>query len=189
MPLRFSVTKTCVYCFVLLSITGVSITGFAQSTGRQQRSISVQENFSAEEEGVKKPVPLPVDVLKILAQDERVRRQMEKEDPKPAEVPGSWFSASEIRLGPSKESDLIVQATGPLVGANIVVFWVFIRAGDRWKMALMVPAHDLRVMRKHNDEYRNIEASGETCCTITMGRFRFDGSHYQKYFEKTEDIK
>ena len=148
-----------------------------------------QTHFSAEDEGVKSPETLPSEVMQILGEDDRVKNQIENEEPRPAHAPQSWFSASNIQLGPAKTNDLIVQAAGPLVGANVVVFWIFIHQHDEWNLALMIPAHDLIVTPTHFNGYRNIETDGMTCCTITTVRFRFDGREYKRYFSKVEDIK
>ena len=118
-----------------------------------------------------------------------VKNQMENEEPRAAQVPQSWFSGSKIRLGPTRTDDLIVQATGPRVGANVVAFWIFIRLQNEWKLALMIPAHNLKVTPKHFNGYRHLEADAMTCCTIATARFRFDGREYKRYFSKTEDIK
>jgi hypothetical protein len=53
----------------------------------------------------------------------------------------------------------------------------------------MIPAHDLIVTQTRFNGYRNLEAYGMTCCTITTTRVRFDGREYKLYFSKTEDIK
>lgn len=169
---------------VVISFSETSTQASAQSA-----RLAIQENFSAEDEGVKRPVVLPSEVLELLSADDSVREQMKEGEPKLTELPQTWFSASEIQLGTTKTNDLIVQATGPLVGANVVEFWVFIPTRAGWKLALMVPVHDLRVMRTRYRGYRKIEVSGATCCTIATARYRFDGSRYQQYFSKTEQIK
>src|SRR3954454_9070809 len=112
----------------------VMATAVALSAGAQGRTVphqaTIQMHFSAEDEGVKSPVTIPPEVMVILGEDEMVKMQMENGEPRPAQVPHSWFSASKIRLGPTRRDDLIVQATGPLVGANVVAFWIFIHRQD-----------------------------------------------------------
>jgi hypothetical protein len=157
--------------------------------GKSPHNEIVQTHFSAEDEGVKSPVMIPPEVMVILGEDDIVKRQMENEEPRPAELPQSWFSASKLRLGPTRTDALIVQATGPLVGGNVVVFWAFIQFQVGWKLGLMIPAHDLIVTQTRFNGYRNLEAGAMTCCTITTARFRFDGRVYKRYFSKTEDIK
>jgi hypothetical protein len=65
-----------------------------------------QTHFSAEEEGVQKPVPLPQDVLAILGKDDVVRGQLENANLSPQNIPQSWFSASEIHLSDHRKPDL-----------------------------------------------------------------------------------
>ena len=171
--------------FVMAIVAALPASAQARKSSHQP---IVQTHFSAEDEGVKSPITIPREVMGILGEDQMVKVQMENEEPKPAELPQSWFSASKAQLGP-KADGLIVQATGPLVGANVVVFWVFIQSQDGWKLALMIPAHDLIVTQARFNGYRNLEANAMTCCTITTARFRFNGREYQGYFSKTEDIK
>lgn len=156
---------------------------------RSPHHATVQTHFSAEDESVKSPVTIPPEVMVILREDDMVKDQMEDEELRSAELPQSWFSASKIRLGPTRADGLIVQANGPLVGGNIVVFWIFIQSQDGWKLALMIPAHDLIVTQTRFNGHRNLEADAMTCCTITTVRFRFNGREYKRYFSKTEDIK
>jgi hypothetical protein len=157
--------------------------------GKSPHHSIVQTQFSAEDEGVKSPVTIPPEVMAILGEDDMVKEQMKNEKSRPAELPQSWFSASKIRLAPTTADGLIVQATGPLVGGNVVVFWVFIQSQNGWRLALMIPAHNLIVTQTRFNRYRNLEADAMTCCTITTARFRFDGREYRRYFSKTEDIK
>src|SRR5579871_5472854 len=100
--------------------------------GKSPHHPIVQTDFSAEDEGVKSPVTIPPEVMVILGEDDMVKDQMENEEPRPAELPQSWFSASEVRLGPTTAGGLVVQATGPLVGGNVVVFWVFMQSKAGW---------------------------------------------------------
>src|SRR5579862_5113515 len=155
----------------------VALPASAQA-GKSPHQAIVQTHFSAEDEGVRSPVTIPPEVMVILGEDDMVKDQMQNEEPRPAGLPQSWFSASKVRLGPTPADGLVVQATGPLVGGNVVVFWVFFQSHDRWKLALMIPAHDLIVTQTRFNGYRNLEADAMTCCTITTARFRLDGREY-----------
>jgi hypothetical protein len=148
-----------------------------------------QTNFSAEEEGVRNPVVIPAQVMSILGSDDRVHDELKYDNIAPDKLPSSWFSASQISLGPSGPKDLIVVAEPPLNGANIVTFWIFIQVNGQYKLALITRAHDLFVEKRHSHGYRNITASAETCCRLTTVHFQFNGSEYKKSSEKTEDIK
>lgn len=187
MNFRFRIgKKRIVFCAGFVAIVAAASAASAQQPNARE---AVQESFSAEDEGVKRPVTIPNEVMKILAQDDMVRTQMQNDETRPTEVPASWFSASEIRLGRTPANDLVIQAAGPLVGANVDIFWVFVHAHDEWKLALEIPAHDLIVMRRRFNRYRILEADAMPCCMITTARFRFDGTRYERYFARTQDIK
>jgi hypothetical protein len=184
--LRYSKILFLSIVFIAIVATILVPVDLAQKPSQEE---PVQANFSAEDDGVKRPVAAPNEVMGLLAKDHMVRTQMENEEPRPEEPPAAWFSVSEIQLGPTQTDDLIVQAAGPLAGANVDTFWIFVLTSDGWKLALAVPAHNLIVMRSRFGGYRKIEADAMTCCSITTARFRFDGTKYMRYFSKSENIK
>ncbi len=127
--------------------------------------------------------------MTLLSEDGLVRDALKYDNITPDKLPPSWFSASQISLGPNASKDLIVVAEPPLLGANIVTFWVFIQSNSQYKLALMTGAHDLLLEKHRSQGYRNITASAETCCRITTVHFHFNGAEYKESSEKTEDIK
>ncbi len=157
--------------------------------GQTPQSNREQTHFCAEDTGVKHPVPIPNDVLAILRRDDRVKNELEYAGIAPENLPRSWFSASEIALGTSREKDLIIAAEGPLVGANVNTFWVFIDHGKSYELTLTLPAHDLTVNNTRTNGYRDLEAMGATAVKVTTTSYRFDGRQYTLYSSKTEDIK
>lgn len=160
------------------------------SAGKAQARLAPEQtSFSAEDSGMQHPVKIPAPVMALLEQDRRVRNVADYEDIPVSRIPASWFSASTIHLGSGGESDLIVAGEGPLMGANVETFWVVVRARTGYRIALMVPAHDLSVQQRRTRGYRNIRASAETCCTIMIAEFRFDGTAYQRAWSKTENIR
>jgi hypothetical protein len=156
-----------------------------QTTPRHQ----VQTHFSAEDESVNRPVPVPEAVMAILRQDKFVRDEMENENLAPNGLPASWFSAGEVHLGGQSAKDLIVEGVGPLRGANVITYWVFISKGQEYLLALSVPTHDLIVKTSRSSGYRNLESLRATAVTVTTVSFRFDGKQYREYSAKTENIK
>jgi hypothetical protein len=169
---------------------GALAVAFLAPTGGQSRATHrEQTDFSAEDEGVKHPVVIPEPVLAILCNDERVRNELKYEKITPDHLPTSWFSAAEVHLSKPSERDLIVVAQGPLMGANVDVFWVFTRGGATYALALTIPAHDLIVEKSRSNGYRDLESMGATAATVTTVSFHYDGDHYREYSEKTEDMK
>jgi hypothetical protein len=171
---------------VLSAVLSIGISAIGQGT---RSPANEQTEFSAEDEGVKKPITIPEDVLAILRKDTTVRDILEDQGLAADRLPESWFSASEVHLSKGKLKDLIVVAEQPLVGANTVTFWVFRNAGNIHELILTAPAHDLQVKRVRSKGYRDIEMSAETAVEFHSVRFRFDGKRYSIYHEKLEPIR
>jgi hypothetical protein len=147
-----------------------------------------QTHFSAEEEGVQKPVPLPQDVLAILGKDDVVRGQLENANLSPQHVPQSWFSASEIHLSDHRKPDLIVVGGQPLAGANTVPFWIFRATSQGYELVLFVGSHDLEVKTSRSHGYRNIETRAVVMQQLSTVKFRFNGRRYINYRDMLEPI-
>lgn len=174
---------SCLLIAAAVLTLGVSVAGQTVRTSLEQT------HFSAEDAGVKHPVPLPSQVVEILRRDELVRDVLENRNMTPDNLPASWFSASEITLGSLGEKDLIVAAEGPLVGGNVDTYWVFIRKDKGYVLVLTIPTHDLIVKSSRFGGYRNLEVLAATASTVTTVYLRFDGRQYREYSAKTEDIK
>jgi hypothetical protein len=180
-----------VFAFGFLSIQGQTARPNQEQTEFSAEDPGVQEQteFSAEDPGVKHPVPLPSEVLAILQRDDLVKNELKFDEKAPPQLPAGRFSASEITLGSSGEKDLIIAAEGPLVGANVNTFWVFVQSEHHYTLALTIPAHDLIVEGARTNGYRNLEAMAATAESVTTVSFRFDGHQYKEYSAKMEDIK
>ncbi|HEY2858415.1 MAG TPA: hypothetical protein VGJ21_08365 [Terracidiphilus sp.] len=142
------------------------------------RSKAEQTAFSAEDEEVKKPVAVPDDVLSLLIADDLVREAMEDSEPPVKVPPQGWFSASRIHLGATEEEDLIIEARGPLVGANIDTFWIILRTPKRPVLVLTASAHDLMVKKSRSNGYRDIELFSATAVECSTTVLKFDGKKY-----------
>jgi|ERR1044071_859267 hypothetical protein len=160
----------------------------ATSVGKSSHA-SEQMVFSAEESEVKKPVALPQDVLAILKHDEMVRNALESENISVERIPLSWFSAGRVHLSNSRDGDLVVMGIGPLRGANITTFWVFLATAHGYKLVLGAPAHTLRVRNTRRREHRDIELISATAAVVSTVLCRFDGERYVGYKTKSEVIR
>lgn len=151
-----------------------------------------QFSFSAEDEAVRRPASLPEDVLNILRIDKRASICEQNEGIAPAGVPASWFTASQIHLAGSDETDLVVRPgtpsdwkSGPspnrcLFGANTIQFWIFSETPSA-KLLLSVGAHDLTVLDTQGKGYRDVEIDVGGLAGVSTTVFRFDGQRYQPY--------
>jgi plasmid stabilization system protein ParE len=165
--------------FVLLAL-------FSSATAKEKHHPPLEQTeFSAEEDGVHKPVAVPPDVMAILKTDEWVHDTLESEGIPADKLPASWFSASEIHLSTASRSDLVVVGEPPLTGANVALFWVFISTSHGYKLGLRQSAHDLTIKSARRNGYREIEASAESSITFYSALFYFDGDQYVKRSGKT----
>lgn len=148
-----------------------------------------QDHFSAEDETLPNPVPLPNDVLALLEKEKRVQDALQNENPPGNKVPASWFSATEVHLSSQAQPDLVVRAEPPLSGANIDYFWVVRNTASGHALVLAAPAHDLEIRAGRSNGYRDIEMVAMTSREIHTVLYRFDGQRYVVYREKTEPIR
>jgi len=150
--------------------------------------LTEQMHFSAEDEGVKRPISIPNDVFAILAKDERVKSMLDDQKIPADQLPTSWFSASAIHLRGPDEIDLVVLGEEQLRGANVITYWVFRATPRGHELVLKAPAHDLIVKRTRWKGYREIELSAETAVELTTVLFRWDGNKYAVFREKSGPI-
>jgi hypothetical protein len=168
----------------------IYLTVYGQGSTQSKLPVpSEQQQFSAEDKGVQRPVSIPDDVLAILAKDKFVQRTVEYERPIDGKLPASWFSASAIHLGGPDEIDLVILGEGPLGGANVITFWVFCATPHGYELVLTAPAHDLIVKNTRWKGYRQIEMSAETAVVFTSVLFRWDGRKYIEFREKSKQIR
>jgi len=123
-------------------------------------------HFSAEDEAVQHPVPMPPAIWTILQHDKYIANVLADEKISTERVPTSWFSIAEIHLHNSSEMDYVIEANPPVSGANITTFWVFIHTATGMKLAFTVGAHDLIIQAR-----------------------RFNGNEYVKFSGTTQNIK
>jgi hypothetical protein len=150
--------------------------------------LAEQTQFSAEDEGVKRPTPIPAEVMAQFAQVSFVRDAMEIADPPLKQPPARWFSASVVHLAGPDEKDLIVEAEGRLVGGNVTNFWIFRLLPDGPQLVLNGPAHDLIVLRRRKGGLREIELESATSIKLQKVMLRFNGTRYVVFKDRTEDI-
>ncbi|HLJ91067.1 MAG TPA: hypothetical protein VKZ53_29965 [Candidatus Angelobacter sp.] len=125
----------------------------------------------------------------ILSNDDLVRSTVEQEHIPDREPPSSWFSASEIHLGAPDEQDFVVMAEGPLVGGNVITFWVFQRNEHGYRLLLTAPAHDLIVTKRKWKGHREIELLSASAVRILTVVLRFDGLKYKEAQSIMEPIR
>lgn len=148
-----------------------------------------QRQFSAEDESVRNPMPIPESVRRILAADEMVRDAASFNHIAPEDFPEAWFSASAVHLGSANEQDLILVGRGPMLGADITQFWVFRATTREYRLVLQAGAHDLIVLNKVRNEFREIELLSATASAARTVPLRFDGERCKVVRDNWESIQ
>jgi len=143
-----------------------------------------QSSFRAEDDSVKKPVPIPQDLLATLSRDGLVKGVLENENIPAERIPASWFSASAIHLAGAREVDLIVMSVGPVHGANVTWFWAFRPSAAGCELIFSGGGHDLEVKNTRSNGYREIEKLAVTMQKVSTVVYRFDGKQYTRYKTK-----
>lgn len=162
------------FCWFVLFVCNVIAVGQAQ----RRPPTSEQTVFSAEDERVEKPVPIPVDVMALLMRDDFVKNQLQNEGIVPGDLPQSWFSASVIHLSASPRHDYIVIAEPPLAGANTVMFWVFLATGYGQRLGVRSGGHSLSILKMAHNGYRDLEFRSVTLQREDTAIYRFNGERY-----------
>ena len=143
---------------LFLVVCGIRL--HAQSGQHTERS-SEQTGFGAEGE-FDRPVAIPADALQSLrlskSGDDELQRCAEQEGIATADIPASWFVASEIRLSRTSSSDLIVRGEQEcLGGAHIAQFWVLVKSATGYRIVFRGRADGLSVLPKHSNGYRDLQ--------------------------------
>jgi len=175
--------RWCVAFFLVAFV----VWGQAAVTGKRS-SKSEQQQFSAVDAGVERPIPLPNDVLDILRKDDDVRQMLEAQEIPPEKLPSSWFSASAIHLRSRVETDIVVKGEPPVLGANVTTFWVFCPSTSGHELVLKASALTLGVGKKRWNRYLEIDMSSATASVLSTISFRFDGKRYVWYRDISEPI-
>jgi hypothetical protein len=170
-------------------LTMIAVLWGASAISQEKSGFQEQVQFSAEDETVKHPISVPEEAWSILKRDPSVLEVLTDRNLTIDQLPASWFTASEVHLGGPDEGDVVVVGKGPLRGANVTTFWVFLRRPQGLKLALTVPAHDLIIKPVRRNGYKGIEIVSATAVKLSRVSYRFDGSQYRVNERSTQDIR
>ncbi len=120
-----------------------------------------QTDFGAEGD-FQKPVHIPTEALQSLRMSKRsddlLQDCADQEGIPAAEIPASWFVASEIRLSRTSSSGLVVRGERPcLGGAHISQFWVLAKSTAGYKVVFRGRGDALAVLPTRTNGYRNLQ--------------------------------
>ena len=153
------------------------------------RSGVEQVQFSAEDETVKRPIVLPYEALRVIEEDPSVAEGLKNEAPPTTQIPKGWLMASEVHLAGPDEKDIIVVATGSLLGANVTTFWVLRPSRRGYELLLSAPAHDLVIKGTRFKGYKDIELVSATALDVSTESLRFDGKKYDVHEQRSKPIR
>ena len=130
-------------------------------TGQQVEPSREQTGFGADGD-FEKPIAIPADALQSVrfskSADDELQRCAEQEGIPMANLPASWFVASEIRLSRTSSSDLIVRGEQEcLGGAHIAQFWVLAKSATGYRILFRGRGDGLFVLPKHSNGYRDLQ--------------------------------
>jgi hypothetical protein len=169
---------------LLLLAGSISFAQTIHSPPSGHSSAPEQSSFSAEDENVRHPVPVPPWATEILKRDADIKELMTNEHTR--DLPDASLLASKIHLAGLNEEDLIVVGSGRLLGANVTPFWIF----DEREMRLLLKArgHDLSIKNSRSKGYKDIEVQEATADRVSHVLFRFNGTGYEQSGVRTERI-
>ncbi len=147
----------------------------AQDAGR---SSGEQTHFSAEDDAVRRPMVLPDGALRVIKEDPYVAGMLQDQAPAATQIPKGWLMASQVHLAGPGENDIVVVASGLLMGANITSFWVLRPSRVGYELLLTAQGHDLLIRHSRSKGYRDIELLSSTAVTVSTVSFKFDGRKY-----------
>jgi hypothetical protein len=172
---------------VVLAFLVAACVSCASAQTHTKQTEREQTHFSAEDEDVHHPVAIPDKVWEILKRD-KFREVYLDGGSSPAEPQRSWFSAALVHLQDASKTDYVVEAKGPLRGANVDTFWVFLDTPNGMKLVLTAAVHDLSILSRRWNGVRTIELDGATCCQITMTWLRYENGKFEIHRQITKNI-
>jgi hypothetical protein len=162
----------------------------AHKTPPAHKVVAEQSHFSAEDKGVRNPVPIPADVWAMLKKDSHTQIYLDDKDPlKAAEIQRSWFSATVVHLRNPSEDDLVVAAEGPLAAGELETWWVFMNTPQGMKLVMTAVTHGLTLLTDRFKGVRMIDVDSMTCCQVTTSSWRYEDGEFRQYSQVSRAIK
>jgi hypothetical protein len=142
---------------LLLFVCGIRL--YAQAEHHTKES-QEQTDFGVEDK-FQRPVPLPADALQSLRAsknpDDLLQECAENEGITPAEIPASWFVASEIRLSRTSSALIVRGEHECLRGAHIAQFWALEKTKAGYRIIFRGRADGMGVLATRTNGYRDLE--------------------------------
>jgi hypothetical protein len=135
------------------------------------------------------PVSLSTAELDVLAQDDLMKLEMDR-DPPLTKLTGEGLEASVVHLHDASERDLLVVGSGaPFLGANVGPFWVIRDLPDGPRVILHAIALGIGIRKAKSHGLKNIDTFAATAAMAFTTHYRFDGTQYRQTEGKEEQSK
>ena len=169
-----------------LSLLFLVICGFRPDTKPARTQDNNEQTDFGVEETFQKPVPLLVGALQSLRMSKGPRELLsecaEEEGIQAAEIPASWFVASEIQLGKTPGSGLVVRGEDAcLRGAHITQFWVLAKTTAGYRVVFQGRGDGMSVLPARTNGYRDLELIivMQAGANVDNVRFRYSRGKYR----------
>ena len=129
--------------------------------------------FSAEDDHVSAPAALPPPVFDLLVQVES--RHWNGDTIRP-----EWFSAEKVSVSGRSAELLLVQAEGPLRGANVSEFWLVQQDTQHHTASLLwtSPEHDVTLKLTPASPYPSIQTERLSAGRLWTARYAYEHGTY-----------
>jgi hypothetical protein len=162
------------------------------AAGAQRGRAAREQNVFGAELKIRRPTPLPGEVLRLLRADEDVRRRCLQQGGGDEAIRPELFVASRSHLAGAGPPALIVTSAklNPcLGGTNIDTYWVFSLDPGGYRLLLKTNVLNLYVLKSRTKGLSDIRAQEATGVDVLYTIFKFDGNEYKVWRSWREPIK
>jgi hypothetical protein len=125
---------------------------------------------------------IPAEALKAVLETS-VAKEALHDDPS-LKDPGKLFVGSEIKLGRSGETALLVCGSGPMSGADNAWYWIVTTPYTHPRVVLFEGTDALSLLPRYHNGYRDIESWWGVAARSHEKTFQFNGSKYVLAYER-----
>jgi hypothetical protein len=172
---------------VAASVSLVQCSSRSKALVRAGASVSF---YGDESTGFERPIPLPDEVIRLLAEDPEVKRSLELKKLSEGNFPRNWFLASAAQLGGTLDDEIVVRGESTYVrGVNVVWFWVFRRVDGHYELILFASGLALTVMKATTNGYHDILAGAMSSNLSHTRLYKFGGTKYELHSEEVGELE
>ena len=133
------------------------------------------------------PTAVPKKVLNLILSRKEIEESVDEEARQ--SDPARFFHATEVRLGPTGEIDLLVIGGGPFSGADNDWFWLVRFPYRNPEIVLWEGANCISLDQNRTNGLRNVSSSWSSASQHREVTFRFDGTKYRAGKERWSQVR